>query len=67
MSERITTKEEAIAEAKERHSGKWGSSAAVYLIVAYNDGDHRAIPAAYLDDISYTGSRRVVAKVVRGE
>lgn len=63
MNEHIMTKEEAIQEAKDRQSGKYGSSAAVYLIVAYDDGDHRPIPAAYLTDASYTGSRRVVARV----
>lgn len=52
----MTKKQKAIAEAFSNHA-KWTGGA---LVVKYKNGDHQAIPGAYLSDISYTGSKEVV-------
>jgi hypothetical protein len=58
------TKEEAIKQATERMAEP--GRPAVYLIVRDRDkDDYDWIPAKFLDDISYTGSRQVVERLCR--
>lgn len=53
----------AIREAVEQHRHWLGGA----VVVVDDDGDYEAIPGAYLDDISYTGSSEVVTRIERGD
>lgn len=59
----MATLNAAIREAVENHR-RWMDGA---VVVVDDDGDYEAIPGAYLNDISYTGSSEVVTRIERGD
>jgi hypothetical protein len=58
----MTTKIKATTTAVEK-SNYWMNGA---VVVVDENGDYDAIPGAYLNDISYTGSRDVVVDLSNG-
>ena len=55
------TLKEAQEKARQMQTpGRTGGIVSQVVIVKYSDNDYEAIPAAYLTDASYTGSRTVV-------
>jgi hypothetical protein len=60
----MMTKEEAIKAARERMAEP-GRPAHYVIVKDHKSDDYDWIPAAFLDDISYTGSRLVVEHLWR--
>lgn len=58
----MATKLQATIEAVEK-ADRWMNGA---VVVVDENGDHDAVPGAYLNDISYTGSRDVVVSLENG-
>jgi hypothetical protein len=53
-----------MAESKSRGRGEWQGGA---VVIVNRFGSYTVIPAAWMNDSRYVGSREVVARYVRGK